>query len=187
MLPKCSLAQVTRDGVPIIYPMWMLPTQPFDLAVSDVTIQQVEALASQTKRGLRDVELPSGSDSHSWFKALSQCIAPLADVFAVSLLCSQHVPQCCARLTGLLLFICDCQILPSDIGLNLEIRYPTLSDCNRLQLRNPTEVNFTIDAVLSVVYANTLSSAGSARRLLFSSFSPAACAVLNWKQPNCEL
>ena len=77
------------------------------------------------------------------------------------------------------------QALPSEIGLNIEVRYPTPSDCTRLGIRNVVEVNAYVDAILSVVYANTLVSTGGPRRTLFSSFSPVACAALNWKQPNC--
>ena len=72
------------------------------------------------------------------------------------------------------------------MGVNIEIRYPTPSDCARLDLRDPPEVNTFVDAVLAVVYANTLTRDGRLRRILFSSFSPAACAALNWKQPNCK-
>lgn len=51
------------------------------------------------------------------------------------------------------------------------------------------DVNVCIDSILNVVYANALGNVerGTVRRLIFSSFSPVACAALNWKQPNCEL
>lgn len=77
---------------------------------------------------------------------------------------------------------------PSEVGLHLEVRYPTESDVERLGIRDMLDVNVCIDSILNVVYANALGDTNSraTRRIVFSSFSPVACGALNWKQPNCE-
>lgn len=175
------VVQVTRDGVPFIYPQWLLPTQDsFELHLTDVTAKELAGLARTTSRSLDQMSRPTqGSRARDWYVALSTTIAPLSNVFA---------------------------ILPDEIGLNIEVRYPTRSDSARLGIRDPPELNASIDAILSIVYAHTTTHTGGAaacsasgvgfmdvglpastpttRRILFSSFCPAACAVLNWKQPN---
>lgn len=80
------------------------------------------------------------------------------------------------------------QTCPPEVGLHLEVRYPTDSDLTRLGIRDMLDVNVCIDSILNVVYANALSNVdrGTVRRVVFSSFSPVACGALNWKQPNCE-
>lgn len=77
------VVQVTRDGVPVTYPVWRLPIDNVDLHVSDVTWSQLSVLAEQTGRTLRSAE-HAGSASSVWYKALSNVVAPLQDVFQVS-------------------------------------------------------------------------------------------------------
>jgi CDK inhibitor PHO81 len=83
-------------------------------------------------------------------------------------------------------------MIPSSLGVDLEIRYPTRSDAKRLRLRPTVDVNSFVDAILTVVYETTKPTDGPPhgrgrhRRIVFSSFNPVVCTALNWKQPNCE-
>lgn len=76
------VVQVTRDGVPVIYPAWRLPIDNLEIHVSDVTWPQLSLIAEQAGRTLRTAP-KAGSDSRLWYSALSNVIAPLQDVFQV--------------------------------------------------------------------------------------------------------
>lgn len=81
------VVQVTRDGVPVIYPAWKLPLDNVDLHISDVSWPQLSVLAEQTGRTLRTV--PNlGMDSKLWYSTFSNVIAPLQDVLHVRAECN---------------------------------------------------------------------------------------------------
>lgn len=82
------VVQVTRDGIPVIYPAWKLPIDNIDLHVSDVSWPQLSILAEQIGRSLRTVP-KSGMDSKLWYSTFSNVIAPLQDVLKVRPLVSQ--------------------------------------------------------------------------------------------------
>lgn len=79
--------------------------------------------------------------------------------------------------------------------MNLEIKYPTASVIASYRFSNITEINSFVDSILQCVYdhAHTNSSqqtpasvtSSGRRQLIFSSFNPAICTAVNWKQPNC--
>lgn len=76
-------------------------------------------------------------------------------------------------------------MLPLSFGVDLEVRYPTLSDSRRLRLGNKLEVNHFVDCVLSTIYESIQNSQDKRhRRIVLSSFNPVVCTALNWKQPN---
>jgi hypothetical protein len=84
------------------------------------------------------------------------------------------------------------QDIPTHLGINIELRYATLSDIERLSLNSNANANEVIDSVLTAVYeANKRDAAAASqdqggRRIVFSSFNPLVATALNWKQPNCE-
>ena len=78
------IVQVTRDGVPVIYPQWLLPIDVCTLHVTDVTVQQLSQLAQQNARTLSHLQAPVTADADAWSTALSRVIAPLSEVFPVS-------------------------------------------------------------------------------------------------------
>ncbi|ORY02335.1 hypothetical protein K493DRAFT_84108 [Basidiobolus meristosporus CBS 931.73] len=66
---------------------------------------------------------------------------------------------------------------------------------NLFKLGDVTDINDFVDTVLQVVYrhANTskssevpLSVDKTQRNIIFTSFNPSICRVVNWKQPNCR-
>jgi glycerophosphoryl diester phosphodiesterase len=58
------------------------------------------------------------------------------------------------------------------------MKYPTLEQCEKLHL-SPPDLNSFIDNVLQSVY-----DFSNNRSLIFSSFNPQVCTIMNWKQPN---
>lgn len=68
--------------------------------------------------------------------------------------------------------------------MNLELKYPTLSEKAHYRLTNSAEVNKFVDTILQTVYDS--SSATHHRSFMISSFNPVICSAVNWKQPNCK-
>ena len=57
----------------------------------------------------------------------------------------------------------------------------------RHTLGHQVDLNDAVNAVLRTIYDITsLEGHVGRRNVVFTSFSPDACAALNWKQPNCE-
>ncbi|RHZ82191.1 hypothetical protein Glove_112g42 [Diversispora epigaea] len=70
------------------------------------------------------------------------------------------------------------------LGVNLEIKYPTVYEMSRYRFSNIPDINSYVDTILQTVYKNPTTRNGSNRSVIFSSFNPAICTALNWKQPN---
>lgn len=91
--------QVTRDRQPVIFSEWQLPEDGYDVGVSDVTLEQFQALAERRGRHI----LPSGSSSLSAKEiqgVISQSMVALSDLLKVSR-ASQMAP-CGAKRCGVL-------------------------------------------------------------------------------------
>ncbi|KAI5479290.1 CDK inhibitor PHO81 [Pseudohyphozyma bogoriensis] len=152
------VVQVTSDGVPVVYPQWRLPVEGFDVHVGEVSYAQFLALAQKTGRGLNPDTVVNKSEAAAWYQAIFGALASLDEVL---------------------------KVLPTSIGVDLEVRYPTRSDVRRLKLHNILEVNQFVDCVLSTVYETVQTGdENNRRRIVLSSFNPIVCTALNWKQPN---
>ncbi|KAI0269321.1 hypothetical protein BC834DRAFT_820621 [Gloeopeniophorella convolvens] len=155
--------QVTRDLHPVVCGEWRLPQSEFDLCVADVTLAQFEALARRAGRDLRAGTGPGGTPPPG---ALSEWHA--------------LIRKSMLSLESLL------KILPASTGLCIELAYP--ADGGTQARRLP--LNAFVDAILRTVYHVSAPPEarahvhGARRQLLFTSFSPDACAAANWKQPN---
>jgi glycerophosphodiester phosphodiesterase len=68
--------------------------------------------------------------------------------------------------------------VPLSTGFNIEVKYPDALDSVTFGLNN-AELNIFIDKILEVVF-----SYSSTRSIIFSSFHPEVCLMLNMKQPN---
>lgn len=152
------VVQLSKDSVPVIYPEWRLPVPGFDIGVPDVSLSQFTSLATSLNR-----DLPKGTTTQQiktaaeWCTTLSTSIATLESVLA---------------------------LLPSDMGVNLQLKYTRDFDSKHESIGRSGEVNAFVDGVLHVVYEAGKTSPG--RKIIFSSFDPTVCTALNWKQPNCE-
>ncbi|KAF9981772.1 phosphate system positive regulatory protein pho81 [Mortierella antarctica] len=154
--------QMTRDYVPVVFEGWRLPVQGFDLAVSDVRFGQFKRFGDLVHRSVPIEDLASGDSrlsigwkSAEWRRKVYDRWMSLEQVL---------------------------KILPKHIGVNLELKYPTMSEKKYYRLSNTIEFNKFVDTILQTVYDSV--SATHHRRFMFSSFNPVICSALNWKQPN---
>ena len=177
------VVQVTKDGVPVVYPEWRLPVGGLDVGVPDVTYAQFTSLAASTAKTFAPP--PAAAGAAEWYTAISTSLASLQDVL-------EAVP-------------------PGEMGLNLQLRYSRglsraastlaagagtsagtctgMGTASTADIGKSIEVNAYVDSVLHTVYdAAKLAAAkaeGGGRKMMFSSYDPTVCTALNWKQPNC--
>ncbi|KAJ8588773.1 hypothetical protein M405DRAFT_739668, partial [Rhizopogon salebrosus TDB-379] len=151
------IVQVTRDLHPVIFSDYLLPEASFDLGVSDVTLEQFQALARRVGRD--ENSFRRAASVQEWSRMLSHCMVTLADVM---------------------------QVLPTHLGLTLELAL-LAEGRDRALTRHQVDLNESVDCVLRTIRAQITSALGGAfsrRRIAFTSFSPQVCVALNWKQPN---
>jgi len=75
-----AVVQVTRDLHPVVYSDWLLPGTDFDLGVSDVTLEQFEALSHRSGRRINPENDVMDTD---WSSLLSRSMISLADLLKV--------------------------------------------------------------------------------------------------------
>ncbi|KAF8528696.1 hypothetical protein JB92DRAFT_738923 [Gautieria morchelliformis] len=163
-----AVIQVTRDMVPVVFSRWTLPFDgAVDLGVADLTLAQLVRIAEKENL-LHDTHHNRPTSTSEWAQSLSTRIIPLKDLL---------------------------QLLPLELGLSIELAYPSAALRAQLYLSRSHDLNTFVDAVLSTVYSTLAESTSSGerqgigrepqrRKLVFSSFAPDVCAALNWKQPN---
>ncbi|CAI2166042.1 19028_t:CDS:2 [Funneliformis geosporum] len=159
------VVQVTRDMIAVVYSEWMLPVEEFDLCVSDVTFKQFKSLRNQQQE---NIDFNNITNSAELQKLIHQSYLSLEDVL---------------------------KMLPSSLGVNLEIKYPTVYEMSRFCFSDILDINSYVDTILQTVYnyaqsqiinnrSGELNHKSTNRSVMFSSFNPAICSALNWKQPN---
>lgn len=170
--------QVSRDLQPVVYSNRRLPVAGFDLSVSDATLVQLQAISSQTFSEL-DVARNNNTSLSQWQAVLSDSLLSLPDVMKVKV--PLNIRAMCSRLTDI-----SGQVLPPSFGLYLDLACPTKAGqkTGAFSHNSSFDLNSVVDSVLKAVYHT--SPLPSRRRIAFSSFDPDICAVVNWKQPNCE-
>ncbi|KND03503.1 uncharacterized protein SPPG_00987 [Spizellomyces punctatus DAOM BR117] len=167
------IVQLTKDGVPVIYPKWHLPLKDVDLGVSNVSFSQARALFNRAKGsgGAADIHSPTSTVS------IDTMLSP---TYALSQ--SQRLP------TGdLAKLVYDSffslrellMTLPPSVGVSIVLKYPTSSERSVCNLTNLPDINTFVDAVLQIVYDQV-----AHRSIIFMSFNPSICTAINWKQPN---
>lgn len=160
--------QVTRDGVPVLYNDWALPSSRNDL-IGRMTYDEVSqaGLEAGRGRGVLEALVDSGIDREDLPSAHRQ------------------IAHSYAALTDAL------ELLPADLNLELHVCYPTRHIEEVLHLGPTQNINEVTDAVLKVVFehARHLREAKDSplRSFVFSSYNADICTALNWKQPNCKL
>lgn len=167
--------QLTRDGVPVIYPEWAVGlTANFEVPISDLTADQFSSLP-------KDLVSPVSEDEQDEDKVIESTKLPsLTDPEAAlgSRTSADLAKMVYASRVTLAQVL---RILPQSVGVNVLIKYPTPSERSYLGLTDRHDVNAVVDAVLKVVYD---AAAEIQRSVIFSSFNPAVCTATNWKQPN---
>jgi CDK inhibitor PHO81 len=170
--------QVTRDLCPVAYPHWKLPLDDFDLGVADVSLAQFEHLADRLGRK-PDLHSRCPSTIGGWHDMINRSMMSLAHLLTVC------VSPVCSFVAYCLLVLLHSQIIPSTIGLCLELAYAPPLIRKRCSIRTQLDLNDVVDSVLRTIYQRSQEFSSERRRIVFTSFSPDLCAALNWKQPNC--
>jgi CDK inhibitor PHO81 len=75
-----AVVQVTRDLHPVIYSDWLLPGTDLDLCVSDVTLEQFEALSHRLGRHTNPED---SAMIKNWSSLLAHSMISLADLLKV--------------------------------------------------------------------------------------------------------
>ncbi|KAK9478403.1 hypothetical protein V1514DRAFT_74499 [Lipomyces japonicus] len=169
--------QVTRDLVPVVYPLWTVDAAGVGIPVCQLTLAQFQGLAESdhdTAR-YRDQVRQAGTAADA-FESLYYSFLTLAEAV---------------------------RLLPLHVNLDICVIYPTEIETRHLNIagNGMPDLNTHADAILSVVFdharqvrhklseglpgnGHTNSDSPRNRSLIFSSSHPNVCTVLNWKQPN---
>ncbi|RMZ30217.1 hypothetical protein D0859_05707 [Hortaea werneckii] len=157
--------QVTRDGVPVLYNDWALPSSRNDL-ISRMTYDEFANVGLQAGRGKGIIQRAVGSGMDSEKMASAQ----------------RQVARSYTSLAEAL------SLLPTDLHLDIHVCYPTREEEDALQLGPTQNINLVVDNVLTVVFEHARNlregSDSPLRSFLFSSYNADICTALNWKQPN---
>ena len=163
--------QATKDGVPVLYPQWAIPTELSQFGVrndliSRLTYEQFQTVARGHGKGEDTLSSVLHSASND-LVALSEGLATSWSTLKAAL-----------------------DLLPPEVHLDLHIIYPNRAEEEELQLGPTGNINHFVDMILKVVFdhASQLrgSNEGLIRSMVFSSYNQHICTALNWKQPNCE-
>ncbi|KAI8643885.1 hypothetical protein BD408DRAFT_414043 [Parasitella parasitica] len=159
--------QLTKDLVPVVFSNWMVPYQGLDLAVSDLTLSQFIRIGESILKD-NQPHSPNNTDDICPITGNSFSIQKLNDY--KSFLSLEQVLE----------------KLPLSMGLHLELKYPLPSDQSLYSFTNIAGRNTFVDTILQCIYdhVRSLSPDTASRSLFFSSYNPAICMVVNWKQPN---
>lgn len=164
--------QLTRDGVPILYPFFTANHHGIEVPLSHLTLEQVKFLnQSRLSAGdrsedslLDSLEAMSIDDLSQVHRILAASFLPLKDILVR---------------------------LPTSINLDLRILYPSSAEERDLGLAPLANVNAFADAILTDVFNHARASKEKShnfmRSIAFTSYNPNICVALNWKQPNCKL
>lgn len=160
--------QVTRDGVPVLFNDWALPSSRH-LLIGRLSYREFQAAGLDGGRGKTVIQelVSSGIDREDLASAqrqIARSYASLADALA---------------------------LLPANLHLEIHVCYPARVEEEALQLGPTQNINVVADGVLKVVFDHARqlreSKDGPQRNFVFSSYNADICTALNWKQPNCML
>lgn len=154
--------QLTRDGVPIIYPSYFVSYNNLDVSLCQLRYTVLSNLGMTMgllrSDGTTALEI---SDILEWRDRLTGSVFALREVLAA---------------------------VPAHVNLNLHVLYPTNHEDLNLGVYSNIDINTFADAILTEVFdhARALRAQGPdlSRSIVFSSFNTNICTALNWKQPN---
>ena len=159
--------QVTRDGVPVLYSDWALPSSRHSL-IGRVTYDEFAAAGASV-----------GAD-----KSIIQRIADSGLDRTNLAAAQQQIARSYASLADAL------ALLPPDLHLEIHVCYPSRAEEEAAQLGPTLNINVVADAVLKVVFDHARhlreTTGSPLRNFAFTSYNADVCTALNWKQPNCK-
>lgn len=158
--------QVTRDGVPVVYPKWTLNHHGIEVPINRMSYDQYLSLGSQYGQGGEILPTLTGIRSDS--------IAEIHSILAT----------CFCTLRDLLRY------LPTSTHINIRVLFPTTAQERVFDLSPSPNINSYADAILKDVFDHARVTREQdldlTRSIVFTSYNPDICTALNWKQPNCK-
>ncbi|KAL8909727.1 MAG: hypothetical protein Q9207_000036 [Kuettlingeria erythrocarpa] len=154
--------QVTKDGVPVVYPKWSVDHYGINVAIGRMTYNQYLSCSEPGKASLHSAWPPApGSQTEDLVHFLATTCPSLERVLAKS---------------------------PSSVHLEIHVLYPTAAQEHAFNLSPTSDINSYVDAILSKVFEHARYTREQEpdfmRSLAFTSYNPDICTALNWKQPN---
>ncbi|KAJ3071112.1 hypothetical protein HDU98_005824 [Podochytrium sp. JEL0797] len=155
------VVQMTRDGVPVVYPSWFLRANEasgvgVNMSIGNLLYEE----AARIFKALKSARSPiSAMQTDSGFSSNTELAASIYDSFMT--------------LEEVL------KNTPASVGISVELKYPTQSERETLVMPFVPSINSFLDGILKTVYDNSAN-----RSIIFSSFNPQVCVTMNWKQPN---
>ncbi|KAL8812627.1 MAG: hypothetical protein Q9200_000886 [Gallowayella weberi] len=150
--------QVTKDGLPVVYPKWTVNHHGIEVPISRMSYDQYLSLGSQYGQG--DETLP----------ALTQ--ATMEDIAEIYL----TLATCFCTLRDLLRY------LPTSIHVNIQVLFPTVAQERAFDLSPSPDINTYADAILKDVFDHARSTRehdpDSMRSIVFTSYNPDIYPIL---------
>ncbi|KAI1781040.1 SPX domain-containing protein [Hypoxylon cercidicola] len=158
--------QHTSDGIPVIWPQWMIQCGGIDISVSRLSYEQFTTITSLNPSLAQLPLIPS------------QELNNIAEIHHVINTAGVSLEQALS-------------LIPNSMHVNLQIIYPSEEEERRLGLGPTANLNNLVDAILTIVFdhareqrAQRMTAPDTVRSVVFSSYNPTLCTTLNWKQPN---
>jgi CDK inhibitor PHO81 len=156
--------QLTRDGIPILWPRYTINHQGIELPVGRLTYHQFKKIGSDSY----DSDRINLSDYHN---------SDIAQMHIVLHRAFLSLQEALAH-------------LPTSIHVNLSVLYPSAAEEHRLGIGPTININVFADAILRDVFDHARAAREKntdfMRSMVFTSYNPQICTALNWKQPNCN-
>lgn len=153
--------QMTRDGHPLIASTYLKTHHGLDVSISQRRLEELSTLGAISLSTVDQSTDTEAQDIQYWHNQLNHSIATLRDALAN---------------------------IPANISLNLHVLYPTQDEEQSLCNYQTIDINSFADTVLAEVFNHARSlraqSPDTVRSIVFSSWNPAVCTAINWKQPN---
>ncbi|KKY20924.1 putative ankyrin repeat protein nuc-2 [Phaeomoniella chlamydospora] len=158
--------QLTRDGVPVLYPRYKIDSPNFKMPICQLTYEEFTELGSRitgttAEDKFRVIATQTSSSLELLHQNLTSSFLSLRDVLAN---------------------------LSTSIHINLTVVYPTPAEEVALGLRSTPDINTYADAILTDVFEHARFAKRQdpdfMRSIVFQSYNPNICTALNWKQPN---
>ena len=158
--------QLSRDGVPIVYPDWLFDHHGLNIPVIGLTYREF------TRMG--------GSSSDEASEALAHEVREQSLEYMHKTLASSHM-----SLYDVL------ESLPSHVHVEIHVLYPSEEEEESLRLGPTPNINDFVDSLLTEVFKHARdcrreSGGKFMRSIVFTSYNGDLCTALNWKQPNCK-
>lgn len=157
--------QHTSDGVPVLWPRWLIDCGGVEIPVARLSYQQFTTITTSSPSRAQIQELPSFP------------VEKIAEVHRILATAGVSLQDALV-------------LLPTAMHVNLQILYPWEDEEKGFGLGPTVDINSFVDAILTVVFDHAraqraqLQAPDVARSVVFSSYNPILCTTLNWKQPN---